>query len=185
MGCNDLRIDSESNVQSEGDYHLGGVSLAEQSLAAPVTVERRQGDRRHHRVSLVWPERRSGFDRRGPAPCASRATVAFEGVLAGLRDRPATLRILLITVNMLNLADYVLTINVLAMGGGEANPIMRSLFALNPVYAGIFKVVTIFLTSLVIWRFRRYRSALEVALVIAAVFMGVFFYHVLGMIAFG
>lgn len=145
--------------------------------------ERRRGDRRRRRVSLVWPERRSGFDRRGPAS-AGRAGVAFEGVLTGLRDRPATLRILLITVNMLNLADFVLTVNVLAMGGGEANPIMRSLFDLNPVYAGLFKVAAVLATSVVIWRFRRFRSALEVALVMLAVFMGVFFYHVLGMVAF-
>ena len=52
------------------------------------------------------------------------------------------------------------------------------------VYAGLFKVAAVLATSVVIWRFRRFRSALEVALVMLAVFMGVFFYHVLGMVAF-
>jgi hypothetical protein len=123
------------------------------------------------------------IDSRGPAS-ASRAALAFEGVLTGLRDRPATLRVVLVTVNVLNLADLFLTMNAIAMGGGEANPIMRSLFALDPVYAGLFKIAAVLATTLVVWRFRRFRSALEVALVMMVVFVGVFFYHVLGMLAF-
>jgi hypothetical protein len=145
--------------------------------------DRRQRERRQRRVSLVWPERRSGFDRRGPAS-AGRASIAFESVLVGLRDRPAAIRVLLLTVNMLNLADFALTMNALAAGGGEANPIMRSLFNVNPVYAGLFKILAVFAVSLAIWRFRRYRSALQVTLVLLAVFVGVFFYHILGLIAF-
>jgi hypothetical protein len=132
----------------------------------------------------VWPERRSGFDRRVPAS-AGRAGMAMESVLTGLRDRPATVRVLLLTVNMLNLADFALTMNALSIGGGEANPIMRSLFDLNPVYAGLFKILAVLAVSLVIWRFRRFRSALQVALVMLVIFMGVFFYHILGLIAFG
>jgi hypothetical protein len=145
--------------------------------------DRRQRERRQRRVSLVWPERRSGFDRRGSAS-AGRASIAFESVLVGLRDRPAAIRVLLLTVNMLNLADFALTMNALAAGGGEANPIMRSLFNVNPVYAGLFKILAVFAVSLAIWRFRRYRSALQVTLVLLAVFVGVFFYHILGLIAF-
>jgi hypothetical protein len=145
--------------------------------------ERRQGDRRQRRVSLVWSERRSGFDRRAPAS-AGWVNTAFESVLAGLRDSPATVRILLVTVNMLNLADFALTMNALAIGGREENPIMRSLFDLNPAYAGLFKVVVVLAASLVIWRFRRFRSALQITLVMLVVFMGVFFYHILGLIAF-
>ena len=179
-----VSVDSESNAQLQGGFGPGEGSLMERGPVEGYTAERRQVDRRQNRVSFVWPERRSGFDRRGPAPNANRATVAFEGILTGLRDRPATVRVMLVAINMLNLADFVMTINVLSMGGGEANPIMRSLFALNPVYAGIFKIVAIFLISLVIWRFRRYRSALEISLVILTVFLGVFFYHVLGMVAF-
>ena len=111
--------------------------------------------------------------------------MAMESVLTGLRDRPATVRVLLMTVNMLNLADFALTMNALSIGGGEANPIMRSLFDLNPVYAGLFKILAVLAVSLVIWRFRRFRSALQVALVMLVIFMGVFFYHILGLIAFG
>lgn len=102
----------------------------------------------------------------------------------GLRDSPAAVRVLLLTVNVLNLADFALTMNALAMGGGEANPIMRSLFDFNPVYAGIYKILVILAVSLVIWRFRRCRSALQIALALVVVFLGVFFYHILGLIAF-
>ena len=103
--------------------------------------ERRFSDRRKRRVSIVLHDRRSGFDRR-TAP-TSRSALAFEGVLRGLRDRPAALRIILIAANILNLADFLLTLNALAMGGTEANPLMRSLFAVDPLYAGVFKFVAI------------------------------------------
>ncbi len=66
-------------------------------------------------------------------------------------------------VNALNLADFLLTMNVLSHGGGEANPIMRSLFAMDPLYAGIFKMVAVFFTSWLTWRCRRFRSGLQVA----------------------
>jgi len=107
----------------------------------------------------------------------------MENALVGLRDRPGTLGILLFTVNALNLTDFLLTLNVLAMGGGEANPIMRSLFALDPLYAGIFKLAAVFVTTLVVWRCRRFRSALQAALVMVAVFAIVFFYHIFGLVA--
>jgi hypothetical protein len=146
--------------------------------------ERRLSDRRRSRLSLVLHERRTGFDRRGPvAPGAAAAILG--NALTGLRDRPGTLWILLGTVNALNLVDFVLTLNVLALGGGEANPVMRSLFALHPVYAGLFKIVGVFLTTWLVWRCRRFRSALEVALLMVAIFAAVFLYHLVGLAVFG
>ena len=142
--------------------------------------ERRQGDRRRRRLSLVFHERRSGFDRRGPVGAGALA-IAFQGVVVGLRERPLALRTLLVAVNVLNLADFVFTLNVLRSGGGEANPIMRSLFALDPVYAGVFKMSAVLLSTWLVWRCRRYRTALEAALVMVAVFAAVFFYHVAGL----
>ena len=87
-------------------------------------------------------------------------------------------------VNALNLADFFLTMNVLAKGGGEANPVLRSLFALDPLYAGIFKVLAVFFLSWLVWRCRRYRSGLEVSLIMLAVFFGVICYHIFGLVAY-
>ena len=144
----------------------------------------RRGERRRRRVSLVLRERRSGFDRREPVT-AGHAAVTYRNLLTGLRDRPGTLWVLLVTVNALNLTDFVLTLNVLAQGGGEANPIMRSLFALDPAYAGTFKILAVLLTTWLVWRCRRFRRALEAALLMVAIFAAVFFYHIFFLATFG
>ena len=106
-------------------------------------------------------------------------------VIVGLRDRRSTLWVVLAAVNLLNIADFAFTLNVLALGGGEANPLMRSLFEAGPVYAGTFKLVAVLVTTWLIWRFRRFRRALEAALVMVAIFSAVFFYHLFGLAALG
>ena len=142
--------------------------------------QRRCADRRQRRVSFVLHERRSGFDRRE----AGGASGGLTCVLAGLRDRPATLWVLLVAVNVLNMADFLLTLNVLAGGGGEANPILRPLFEASPIYAGLFKFAVVFIVTLIVWRCRRFRRALEAALIMAGVFAVVFFYHIFGLLAY-
>jgi hypothetical protein len=144
---------------------------------------RRKQDRRRRRVSIVLNERRSGFDRR-EREGASLVTVAFTRFLLGLRGKPGVVFGILVVVNGLNLADFFLTLNVLSQGGGEANPILRTLFAANPLYAGIFKVVAVLFTSWIAWRCRRYRSGLEAALILLSVFAGVIAYHIYGLICF-
>jgi hypothetical protein len=131
---------------------------------------------------MVLHERRSGFDRR--APCRGGLSSGFEGALVCLRDRPRLLRMVLIVVNILNLADFLLTLNVLANGGGEANPVMRSLFNADPLWAGLFKFLAILAVTLLMWRCRRFRSALEASVLVLAVFTLVFFYHMVGMAVF-
>ncbi len=147
-----------------------------------VSDERRTGDRRCRRWSFVLHERRTGFDRRSLA--GSGVAVPFlDNALTGLRDRPRVLWLMLAAVNFLNLADFALTLNVLASGGGEANPIMRSLLSLNPVWAGTLKVGAVLLATAIIWRCRRFRSALLAAILIAVVFAAVLFYHIWGLAA--
>jgi hypothetical protein len=141
--------------------------------------ERRSIDRRKRRVSMVLHERRTGFDRRGTVPGGAIAA-GYDGVLRGLRDSPSHLGIILVTINLLNVVDFLLTLNALAMGAAEANPVMKSLFNVDPLYAGIFKFIAIFAVTLVMWRCRRYRSALQAALLVLAVFTLVFFYHIVG-----
>ncbi len=142
---------------------------------------RRKRDRRRRRFSFVLRERRSGFDRR-VRENAGRVSAAYDHTLLAMRDRPRALFGLLVTVNVLNLADFFLTLRVLAEGGGEANPILRSLFAADPIYAGIFKLVVVLLTSWLAWRCRRFRSGLEAAIIMLAVFTAVICYHIFGMI---
>jgi hypothetical protein len=147
------------------------------------SLNRRECDRRRRRRTFVWHEQRTGFDRR--CPQRSGAAAVLEQTLVGLRDKPAMLRALLVTVNVLNVADFGLTLNVLGDGGGEANPIMRSLFNVGPLWAGLFKIVAVLLTTWLVWRCRSYRLALAAALVMVAVFAAVALYHLFGLAALG
>jgi hypothetical protein len=160
------------------------ISAMEEELLVAEPFDRREKDRRRRRFSFAFRERRSGFDRRVRAE-ASRSSLAFERALLSLRDRPRRLIGLLAIVNVLNLADFLLTLNVLAQGGGEANPILRSLFNVDPLYAGGFKVVAVLLTSWLAWRCRRFRSGLEAAIGMLALFTGVLCYHIFGLIVYG
>jgi hypothetical protein len=132
-------------------------------------------------LSLVLRERRSGFDRRGREG-AGRASIAYERTLLALRDSPRLLFGLLAVVNLLNLADFLFTLKVLAQGGGEVNPILRSLFDADPLYAGLFKLVAVLLTSWLAWRCRRFRSGLGAAVIMLALFTAVVCYHIFGLI---
>jgi len=144
--------------------------------------DRRITDRRKRRVSFVLHERRTGFDRR--VSTSGGGAAGLTAVLLGLRDRPGMLWVMLATVNALNVADFLLTLNVLAMGGGEANPILASLFSADPLYAGIFKVLVVLAVTLLVWRCRRFRRALEATLIMLGVFTLVFFYHIVGLLAY-
>jgi hypothetical protein len=155
----------------------------EEEITVASSKERRNRDRRKRRFSLVVRERRSGFDRRGRER-AGRCSRTVDRALLNLRDRPRWVFIILFIVNGLNLADFLLTMNVLGKGGGEANPILRSLFELDPLYAGIFKLVAVLFTSWVTWRCRRFRSGLQATLILLALFTGVIAYHIFGLIAY-
>ncbi len=97
--------------------------------------------------------------------------------LLALRDRPRALPRLLIAVNLLNIADFWLTLIALRSGGREANPLLRPLFALSPLWAGVFKVVAVLAATLLVWEARRYRKALIVSLIMVVVFGGLLLYH--------
>ncbi len=104
-------------------------------------------------------------------------------MLLALRDRPRLIIAILLVVNALNLADFLLTMNVLENGGGEANPILRSLFNADPLYAGLFKMIAVFFTSWLAWRCRRFRSGLQATIILLGVFTLVICYHIVGLIA--
>lgn len=140
-------------------------------------VDRRQGGDRRRRRRYRFHDRRSGFDRRvnGVKMGVLRRT------LFALRDRPRALRLLLVAVNVLNVADFALTLGVLHSGGREANPVMRSLLALSPLWAGVFKLVAVLAASLLVWQNRYYRKALIAGLCMLVVFAALFVYDVFGL----
>lgn len=134
------------------------------------TAAPRGRDRRQKIVPLFAPERRSGFDRRREYP-----------LTGPLRDRPLALIVLLAAVNTLSLLDFQLTAYELAQGiATEGNPVMAFLFASGPNSAWLFKTVLVLLVSVGIWRGRRMRPVLGVALFAFLVFSGVLAYHFVG-----
>jgi hypothetical protein len=137
-------------------------------LAAMPEADRRNGDRRRVRI-LHRHERRTGFDRRAPEGAAAAAS---EGALRFLRDNDLVLAAVLVTFNVLNVLDLVLTFYLLAFGAREGNPVMEALLGRDPLTAGVFKVVVLGLVSMIVWKMRRYRSMLAVSVLALLVFVG-------------
>jgi hypothetical protein len=141
--------------------------------------DRRGGDRRSRRAFRLR-ERRSGFDRR------TARTIPYlrpyEALLRRLRDDAPLLAGLLIAINLLNLADFVLTLAALSLGAEEANPVLRPLFEISPWAAAAFKLLVGLVVSLMVWDGRRYRKLLEVALLVLGVYTLVIIYHLFGLL---
>ncbi len=139
-------------------------------------LQRRGADRRQHRRLFVLQERRTGFDRRIPS-----SPGLLERALRALRDRPALLAGLLIVANLLNLLDFVMTLHALQSGVGEANPVMDGLFSVSPWAAGLFKLTLVGLSSLAIWRFRRYRRLLAASMLLVMAYGAVIVFQLYGL----
>lgn len=147
--------------------------------ASHLHLERRWTERRRRRASLIYPERRSGFDRRTPYNRAT-LTKSLDIALRGLRDSAPALVTVLVMVNVLNLLDYIFTVNALAAGMSEGNPIMERLFAYDFRLAGAVKIVAMLGVSYVIWRNRKYRVILGCALLTLAAYLVLLTYHIYG-----
>jgi len=132
------------------------------------TSEHRSGDERRRRRQHRLEERRSGFDRRRVYP-----------VLGALRDNPWVLLAVLLVVNAMSLADGALTGIELSRGlATEANPVFGGLFGASPWLAAAFKVVVMLAVSILIWRWRRHRAILVVALVVLIAYAILLGYHI-------
>lgn len=105
----------------------------------------------------------------------------LERTLTDLREQPRALWFLLATVNVLNVADFALTLNALSHGFAEGNPLMGFMLELSPAWAGIFKMLCILLASLLVWRLKRYRKALVMAIAMLVIFAGIFVWHLYGL----
>jgi hypothetical protein len=152
--------------------------LAE-SLSLP---DRRSTDRRVSRKFVVR-ERRTGFDRRG----RTRSGVlrdAWDGSLVYMRDNASALLAVLTTANLLSILDLVFTLNALQNGAVEGNPLMKALLDWNPSLAAGVKVGVIAALSLLIWKLRRYRLILQVAVFALVIFAAIVIYHLYCLITY-
>ena len=141
-------------------------------MTAVAGSDRRGRERRVRTVSLRYPERRAGFDRRS----SSRYSTAIESFRSNQRAIVGVLGLVVV----LNAMDLVLTVQALGRGATEANPVMAWLFDQDLLLAATFKLLIGLAVTATIWRLRRYRRLLELALVLAAVFAVVLGYHLAG-----
>jgi hypothetical protein len=158
-----------------------GEQMAElKSLRGLELSERRRTERRQN-CSFRWAEKRTGFDNRRQQYSGGAAILSWPGLLVeALRDRPGLLIKVLLLFNTYNLADYFLTVNALAAGHEELNPVMRGLFAVDPLLAGIFKVLTGLAVTILVWHCRRYRLMLQFSLFAVGVYLALIAYHLYG-----
>jgi hypothetical protein len=149
-----------------------GAEMTAVAGAVTSSHERREVGRRERRVSLRYPERRTGFDRRD----SSRYQLA----MAGFQSDPRAIAGVLGLVLLLNAMDLILTLQALRLGATEANPVMAWLFDQDLLLASSFKLGLGTAVAITIWRLRRYRRVLELSLVLAGVFVLVVGYHLAG-----
>jgi hypothetical protein len=127
---------------------------------------------------FVVRERRSGFERRSRQRWLWAA--ALERSLVYLRANPVALAALLVLANALSLVDLALTHTSLDLGAVEANLFMRYFLSVDPAQAAIVKVGLVLAVSLAIWRLRRLRRALELAVFLVSLYGVVVVYELIG-----
>ncbi len=143
-------------------------------MAVEVSGERRSNERRERRRP-VRVERRSGFDRR--VPTSNRPGDRYVRMLHAYRENPRTILLTLVVFTALNLADLVLTLRSLSLGAREANPAMKALFDIHPVWAGVVKMGVGMIVAELIWAWRHHRSALALSIGMTVAMAGIFCWH--------
>jgi hypothetical protein len=143
-------------------------------------MERRTGDRRGHRFSIVLHEHRTGFDRRRQADSAP-----WNSLLLYVRDHPTVLLITLLGLNVMNALDLMFTLRATNLGAGEANPLIRALLETRAPLVIAVKLLIVALASLAIWGLKRYRSALMAGVIAPTLYATVIAYEVINLAALG
>lgn len=136
--------------------------------------DNRQTERRVRTKPLYAPERRTGFDRRRPSP-----------VLGLLRDSRWVLLAVLVALNLLSLADWLLTMTSLNAGAVEGNPVLAGLMGHSLWIAGGFKFAVVLGVSLLVWHWRHFRAVLATLMLAVALYLAVIAYHFTGLLATG
>lgn len=135
---------------------------------------RRHDDRRLQPTRWHFPERRSGFDRRRQPGWRGR----YLTDLRGYANSKLAFPLVLATIIVFNLVDYLMTLRVLGEGGLELNPVMQHLFSTSMEVAALVKLLSAGAVTLVLLSLRRYRRTLEVSLVVLLGYSVLMFYHV-------
>lgn len=125
-------------------------------------------------MRFVVPERRTGFDRR-------RLGERYLGGLYSLGRSGPQLAGLVVSIVLLSAADFGLTAAALERGGVELNPVMARLFSIGPLAAAAFKSAVLAFVLVMVWKMRRYRRILELALGVAVLHVALFGYHVVNL----
>lgn len=99
-------------------------------------------------------------------------------MLRAYRDNPRAILLMLAIFTTLNLADLLLTLRTLSLGGRELNPAMKALFDIHPIWAGVVKMGIGMVAAEIIWALRRRRSALALSIGITVAMAGVLAWHV-------
>jgi hypothetical protein len=118
----------------------------------------------------VWPERRTGFDRRAAHP-----------VLGRLRNSGLLVAAVLVSVNLLSGLDGALTLWELQGGfAAELNPVLSALYSASPWLAVVFKLGVTAVVTWALWTQRRYRPVLQGAVLVLAVYVALIGWHAAG-----
>lgn len=138
-------------------------------------ANRSMKDRRSERGGFRLKERRTGFDRRETYP-----------VTGSLRDNPVLLLTILAATLAMSVLDLELTRLGIAAGVSvEANALMASLLAQDPMQALLFKLGVASAIGAATWVLRRHRPMLAVAAGGFALYLGIIGYHLMGLTVTG
>jgi hypothetical protein len=137
-------------------------------------TRRRRGERRVANTPLRFPERRSGFERRDLPGWRGR----YQADLRRYSESRLAFPLVLATIVVFNLIDYMMTIRVLGIGGLELNPIMQRLFEMGWETAALVKLLSAGAVVLILLALRRYRRTAELSLLVLLGFSALTLYHV-------
>jgi ABC-type Fe3+-siderophore transport system permease subunit len=98
-------------------------------------------------------------------------------MLQAYRDNPRAILLTLAVFTTLNLADLLLTLQSLSLGAREANPAMKALFDVHPMWAGVVKMGVGMVGAEIIWTWRRHRAALALSIGITVAMAGILAWH--------
>lgn len=114
----------------------------------------------------------------------ARWLLALDNFVNAIRESDFTFALLLLFMISLNLADFAFTSRTLGLGYKELNPIMKFLFFVDPIAAGIFKMALVVALSVLAWALRRHRQMVVATLFAVGIYVDLFVYHLMGMLLF-